>query len=228
MKGLAQLCAQIQQTHQDASGSFRKLYRSKEAAKSVKARQAEFDKVAGVLVKFFGRLYFKHKVIEDFCSMIDEARDRVLRMQKKVALDPDNKELKEHLAELELRMWMTADEMGEAYQELRKWLREARRAKDEMVEANLRLVISIAKKYTNRGLSFLDLIQEGNIGLMHAAEKYDYTKDNRFSTYASWWIKEAITRAIDQQSREIRVPVHVAENIKRVQKAAKEVADANK
>lgn len=145
MKGLAQLCAQIQQTHQDASGSFRKLYRSKEAAKSVKARQAEFDKVAGVLVKFFGRLYFKHKVIEDFCSMIDEARDRVLRMQKKVALDPDNKELKEHLAELELRMWMTADEMGEAYQELRKWLREARRAKDEMVEANLRLVISIAK-----------------------------------------------------------------------------------
>lgn len=145
MKGLAQLCAQIQQTHQDASGSFRKLYRSKEAAKSVKARQAEFDKVAGVLVKFFGRLYFKHKVIEDFCSMIDEARDRVLRMQKKVALEPDNKELKEHLAELELRMWMTADEMGEAYQELRKWLREARRAKDEMVEANLRLVISIAK-----------------------------------------------------------------------------------
>jgi len=216
MKGLAQLCAQIQQTHQDASGSFRKLYRSKEAAKSVKARQAEFDKVAGALVKFFGRLYFKHKVIEDFCSMIDEARDRVLRMQKKVALDPDNKELKEHLAELELRMWMTADEMGEAYQELRKWLREARRAKDEMVEANLRLVISIAKKYTNRGLSFLDLIQEGNMGLMKAVEKFEYRRGYKFSTYATWWIRQAITRSIADQARTIRIPVHMVETINKL------------
>lgn len=227
MKGLAQLCAQIQQTHQDASGSFRKLYRSKEAAKSVKARQAEFDKVAGVLVKFFGRLYFKHKVIEDFCSMIDEARDRVLRMQKKVALEPDNKELKEHLAELELRMWMTADEMGEAYQELRKWLREARRAKDEMVEANLRLVISIAKKYTNRGLSFLDLIQEGNMGLMKAVEKFEYRRGYKFSTYATWWIRQAITRAIADQARTIRIPVHMVETINKVKKVSSQLLHVN-
>lgn len=96
-------------------------------------------------------------------------------------------------------------------------------ARQRLSEGNLRLVVSLAKHYTGRGVPMMDLIQEGNLGLMRAAEKYDYTKENRFSTYASWWIKEAMQRAIDQQSREIRVPVHVAENMKRVQKISKEL-----
>ena len=96
-------------------------------------------------------------------------------------------------------------------------------ARHRLEEANLRLVVSLAKHYTGRGIPLLDLIQEGNMGLMHAAEKYDYMKENRFSTYASWWIKEAMQRAIDRQAREIRVPVHVAENMKKVQRAANEL-----
>ena len=96
-------------------------------------------------------------------------------------------------------------------------------ARQKLAEGNLRLVVSLAKHYTGRGVQMMDLIQEGNMGLMRAAEKYDYTMENRFSTYASWWIKEAMQRAIDHQSREIRVPVHVAENMKKVQKISKDL-----
>ena len=126
------------------------------------------------------------------------------------------KNIKDRLVEISNKLGISVTEFKKLVSRVQKGEKESRIAKKEMVEANLRLVISIAKKYTNRGLQFLDLIQEGNIGLMKAVDKFEYRRGYKFSTYATWWIRQAITRSIADQARTIRIPVHMIETINKI------------
>ena len=135
----------------------------------------------------------------------------------------DFNEIRERLVEFSEKIGLSVGEFKKLVSRIQKGERESRIAKKEMVEANLRLVISIAKKYTNRGLQFLDLIQEGNIGLMKAVDKFEYRRGYKFSTYATWWIRQAITRSIADQARTIRIPVHMIETINKIVRTQRQI-----
>ena len=154
---------------------------------------------------------------------------RIVRLKRKgwkPFVQENRKDIKSLLNEITELSEETGLEIGEFRKivlKVQKGEREAAVAKKEMVEANLRLVISIAKKYTNRGLQFLDLIQEGNIGLMKAVDKFEYRRGYKFSTYATWWIRQAITRSIADQARTIRIPVHMIETINKLVRTSRQL-----
>jgi RNA polymerase primary sigma factor len=225
MKALPRLCQQVKRATDSAS----KLYIEVAGSGANSEKRKKFDRALKNLQQFYPKFFFKQKVTEDFVILVEENHRAVTNVQKELAKhakDANPKLRRQHTAELkdmQTRFWLTPEELKAHHENLKLWHRLALKAKTEMVEANLRLVISIAKKYTNRGLSFLDLIQEGNMGLMKAVEKFEYRRGYKFSTYATWWIRQAITRSIADQARTIRIPVHMIETINKIVRTSRQM-----